>query len=217
MSKEMWNSGYSVSEPSVLVERSVYNTIRGAKAKALDKEYSILFKGKWEERGFMVYNEYYIPKQSVSSASVDYKEDIGLLREKEGYNVVVHSHPFCKGNNGRFSMADKESINTHFPVSLLVNGHGNIICADMILNTPCKSHDILIELDIDSIYTFDRESVAVKGLDNIETERVLVTNHGITKTPHIPKTLESYSDYDGIGLDDLDECDQYRLLQKGWL
>jgi hypothetical protein len=91
----------------------------------VDAEFAILFKGKWEKEGFVVSDEYYIPKQRTSYASVDFQEDISKKRA-EGFNVIVHKHPSKFG----FSGADEDSINAHFLVSMIYY-KGEIVDANM--------------------------------------------------------------------------------------
>ena len=173
---EIMSSGYKVNDLEILVDQKVYNVMRAAADIAGEDEYSILFKGYWTDTGIVVSEEYYIPKQTISGSSVDYDEPLGILREQQGFNVVLHSHPFTKNKDGWFSKDDMEYINTNFPISLLANGLHEIIRAHVILETPQKGYDIRVELGYGDIHTFSNESTKIIGLDNIKKKKSINSN-----------------------------------------
>ena len=79
-------------------------------------EFSILCKSKKEVKiqgdSLLVYleDDFFIPEQEVSSASIEYLED------NVKYDTVIHKHPSgCRA----FSATDKEFINSNFMYSLL--------------------------------------------------------------------------------------------------
>lgn len=80
--------------------------------------------------------EYYIPKQKVSSGSIDYEPD------NYNYSVVIHRHPDGLNN---FSSTDQNYINQNFELSLLftqkegfVNGIYNMKVEESIVPLPVK-------------------------------------------------------------------------------
>lgn len=80
--------------------------------KLLGNEFSWLSKIEKVKDGVIyISEEYYIPKQEVTPASVDFKE--ALPRE---YNVIFHKHP--RGLTS-FSVSDLETISVNFEVSIL--------------------------------------------------------------------------------------------------
>jgi len=194
---EIMSSGYKVNDLEILVDQKVYNVMRAAADIAGEDEYSILFKGHWADTGIVVSEEYYIPKQTISGSSVDYDEPLGILREQQGFNVVLHSHPFTKNKDGWFSKDDMEYINTNFPISLLANGLHEIIRAHVILETPQKGYDIRVELGYGDIHTFSNESMEVVGLDNIRKKKAIfpISYAGSFKSQHL---VNDY-DYNGHG------------------
>ncbi len=114
---DKWDSGLKVLDPddvSVRVPVKLLAVCNAISAK-IDREFSILAKGKWDEGVFMVSDEYVIPKQTVGTASVDYKETLTPYKQ-QGFTVVIHAHP--DGITG-FSSADEEHINSQFPCSVL--------------------------------------------------------------------------------------------------
>ncbi|HEX2787560.1 MAG TPA: hypothetical protein VHP32_06605 [Ignavibacteria bacterium] len=89
---------------------------------------------------------YYIPKQKVTSGSIDYMPD------KFSHNVVIHRHP--DGLNS-FSGTDHSYINQNFELSLLftkkdgfVNGIYNMKVEESIIPLPVES---IIDYGIGSI------------------------------------------------------------------
>ena len=80
-------------------------------------EFSIVCKGKWGDDGtYLIEDEYRVPKQKVDGAAVDYDHDHLEQLKAEGFNVVIHSHPFKSSD---FSASDQETINSHFDCSIL--------------------------------------------------------------------------------------------------
>jgi hypothetical protein len=75
-------------------------------------EFSIYIHGEFDLNGnYIVSEDFYIPKQNVSTASVDYLEDPDPY-----YNGCLHKHPDgCKS----FSGTDDKYINSNFEFSLL--------------------------------------------------------------------------------------------------
>ena len=131
----MWDSGLVVDEkPLIKVPFSVVEACKRIRELVNGNEFSILVKTESEGVRTVLTEEYYIPKQRVERASVDYDEDLSLLRKK-GYNAVIHGHP---DGMSSFSGADYEYINSHFPASLLFEG-GTIKDATVLLTTDTGS------------------------------------------------------------------------------
>lgn len=78
-------------------------------ASKMDDEYSIVLNAEKVEGGYLLSEEYRIPKQEVSTASIAYKEDCPEM-------CVIHRHPDGCNN---FSGTDQEYINQNFALSLL--------------------------------------------------------------------------------------------------
>ena len=113
---ELWSSGKEVvTAVPVIVDEDIFKMLRKLDERFKDVEFSVLFKGKYENGEYYVEAEYYIPEQEVSYASVNYKEDLAQYR-KMGFIVILHKHP---SGMHSFSSTDFEFINKHFPVSLL--------------------------------------------------------------------------------------------------
>ena len=123
---ETWDSGLVITSPTIYIPQIIEATCDAIQANVNNNEFSILCKGAFDKDGFVLSSEYLIPKQKVGMASVDYEEDISLLKA-EGWNVVIHSHPFSKGST--FSQSDMDSINSHFPCSILYAGNGFVLAS----------------------------------------------------------------------------------------
>ncbi len=121
-------------------------------------------------------DKFYIPKQKVTAASIDY------LPDQYSHSVVIHRHP--NGLNS-FSKTDNEFINQNFELSLLytadeyfVNGIFNLKYEDAIIPVPV--HTVIDygieEIDIVNIepmiYSTRVDSLAgkneTKGLNDID-------------------------------------------------
>lgn len=81
-------------------------------------------------------DKFYIPKQRVTSGSIDY------LPDEYSHTVVIHRHPDGMNN---FSKTDQEFINQNFELSLLytekdyfVNGVYNLKYEEAIIPIPVK-------------------------------------------------------------------------------
>ena len=145
-------------------------------------EFSILFKGGWHANGFwQVYNEYMIPEQLTERASVEFQQNVAMLRQNEGFNTVAHSHPFS--SDSYFSQPDEDTINSHFPCSLLSNNRGRVIRGNLLVNISIgittdenggqlmATEKLSISIEGDNIETFV-PSVEVAGVDNIKKKPI---------------------------------------------
>ena len=111
----VWDSGLKVVCPPILIDvpqslvdvmRSIDNAVVGS------VEFSIYVKADTSDiECIRISEDFYIPKQLVSGASVDYNEP-----PMDGFNAVIHKHP--RGVRS-FSGTDDEYINQNFTVSIL--------------------------------------------------------------------------------------------------
>ncbi|HOA84333.1 MAG TPA: hypothetical protein PKV92_09290 [Thermodesulfovibrio thiophilus] len=161
ISNEVWDSGINIVEPVIVIHPAISTILKVCQKHAGNNEFSILFKGLWTNECFYVSDTYYIPKQKVSTTSVDYEEDIGAVRREQGYNVVVHSHPFA--HSSQFSSADNEHINSHFDCSLLYTPSG---IADNVLLIPINEN-LKVRIKASDILT-EIINIEVNGLENIK-------------------------------------------------
>lgn len=102
-------------------------------------EFSIFIHGDYDNDGnLLVSEDFYIPKQTVTGASVDYLEE-----PDDFYNGCLHKHP---NNCTSFSSVDEKYINSNFDFSLLyVNGK----ISKGVINIPYDGkHRIQCELNV---------------------------------------------------------------------
>lgn len=153
---EVFDSGLSIVEPKILIPTKINTIVKSIQKKVGSEEFSVLLKGRWTERGYEIENTFYIPEQKVTGTSVDYIENLSEL-QKQGWNVVYHSHPFSETPS--FSESDKTSINCHFDCSLLGNRDGikvgilSFFTGDFIIqvNAEVVFIEEAIEVDISKI------------------------------------------------------------------
>jgi len=110
------------------VPKYISNIMKALDKKFKNSEFSIfgIIDYNKNESQFELDGVYYIPKQKVSGASVDYLEDA-----PEGYNLVIHKHP--KGCR-HFSGTDDSYINQNFDYSILWEG-GKFVDGQVRLKT----------------------------------------------------------------------------------
>jgi hypothetical protein len=120
--QKVFDSGLKVlnlhkTKVKIEVPKVILNICDELQEKVERNEFSIVCKGKWGNDGeYVISDEYYVPRQKVDGAAVDY-DHIHLEELKlQGFNVVIHSHPF---KSSAFSASDEETINSHFDCSIL--------------------------------------------------------------------------------------------------
>lgn len=155
----VWDSGLKILSPKILLDFDVLEIAESIQRLVGNNEFSILLKGMWDNDGFYVTSEYIIPDQYVSSASVDFEDDISRYRYK-GYNTILHSHPFSCAN---FSYNDEKSINVHFDCSLLFSI--NKIVAGTICLKLDNERKLKIPITDISFMTKEHE---IKGMENVK-------------------------------------------------
>lgn len=111
----VWDSGLKIVSPPILiyVPQSISDVIKSIEKQIVGNvEFSIYVNADISDiECIRISDEYYIPKQVVSGASVEYNEVPDTM-----FNAVIHKHP--KGIMS-FSSTDDEYINANFKVSIL--------------------------------------------------------------------------------------------------
>ena len=168
-----WKSGLNiVEEPTIKVNGKLLLICNQIQDKFPDKEFSILVKGRETDDGFELSDEYLIPKQKVCSSSIDYdKEDPLNKYQKEGYNVVIHSHH----NLGSFfSSTDTEYINSHFECSVLFSKR-NFTLATMSFK---RGNSVFI---LETSKVKISNEMEIEGLENIEEMKFTTKARGLQR------------------------------------
>ncbi|MFA5010541.1 MAG: hypothetical protein WC644_01185 [Ignavibacteria bacterium] len=162
--KEAWDSGIKVlTSVDIIIPVKLLHVCNYIADKVRGDEFSILTNILEKDNDTITLSEeYYIPKQKVSTSSIDYLPD----PEAALFNTVIHRHP--NGMNG-FSSTDRNYINQNFELSILytksdafVNGIFNL-----------KHNDYLIQIPVEIFLDYGIEDIDIK---NIEKE----TDFGIT-------------------------------------
>lgn len=127
-----WKTEINVIKPDdfeVIISEDLLKLCKSIEYQLKDSvEFSVLLKGQFDGIRFEVNaDDYAIPKQSVSGASVDYEENLLDYIKDGGYNVHLHRHP---SSTKVFSGADEKSTNVNFDCALLYCD-GNITDASL--------------------------------------------------------------------------------------
>ena len=176
--KSTWESDLKIIDKiKVIVPLKLLLVCNSITAKLDGEEFSIVTNIIERSSDTITLSEdYYIPKQKVNEASIDY------LPDEYSHTVVIHRHP--DGFNS-FSKTDQEFINQNFELSLLytekdyfVNGVYNLKYEEAIIPIPVKPvvDYGLEEIDIANIepmiYSTRVDSLAgrneTKGLNDID-------------------------------------------------
>ncbi|HEX2787591.1 MAG TPA: hypothetical protein VHP32_06760 [Ignavibacteria bacterium] len=100
--------------------------------------------------------EYYIPKQKVTSCSIDYEAD------SYDHNVVIHRHPDGLNN---FSSTDHSFINQNFELSLLFTQKDGFV--NGIYNM--KVNEAIIPLPVTPVIDY---GIGIIDISNIESKNI---------------------------------------------
>jgi len=79
-------------------------------------EWSIMLKGKWIPEGYSVSKSFAIPDQEVAGAEVNLNDREVAALTAQGYNTIIHSHPFPSSS---FSSSDMETLTSTAECSIL--------------------------------------------------------------------------------------------------
>jgi len=159
-----WESDLKVIERMrVIIPLRLLLVCNSIAAKLDGEEFSIVTDISNRSSDTIILSEdYYIPKQRVTSGSIDY------LPDTYEHSVVIHRHP--NGLNS-FSRTDQDFINQNFELSLLytaeeyfVNGLYNLKYDDAIIPIPVKP---VIDYGLEEIDMTNIEPVYNKSLSTM--------------------------------------------------
>ncbi|MBX7044232.1 MAG: hypothetical protein K1X86_00215 [Ignavibacteria bacterium] len=149
-----WESGIRILDSvKVIIPLKLLLVCNQIAERLNGEEFSILVNLSEKENVISLSQEYYIPRQVVSSSSIDY------IPEDYCFNTVIHRHP--DGMNS-FSSTDRNFINQNFKLSILythkegfVHGIYNLKHDNYLVQIPIEiSVDMGLELiDIQNIQT----------------------------------------------------------------
>lgn len=153
--KGSWDSGFNViRKMNVIVPMNLLLVCNQIASRLKGNEFSIVTRiDKKTDSEIYLSEEYYIPKQKVSSGSIEY------LPDENDFNVVIHRHP---DNINSFSPTDNNYINQNFQLSILytkseafVNGLYNMKLSD----------DTILQVPINIITDYEIEEVDISNID----------------------------------------------------
>lgn len=186
-----------------------------------------------EKQRDMAYDELIEAGLKISKTKIDDKdyaiqENLHQLK-KDGYIVIAHSHPFLKGKSGGFSGADDDHINKHFPCSLLLNGKGEVVKANLLIPTEIKHLKVRVLTEEITQLVPAEDAIEVEGIEKIKTVTTVLiqdkfdwkkeyyqTHKCHNEDPKIitPATTDAYLG-DGIWQSDVDK-DVAELVADGF-
>jgi hypothetical protein len=143
-------------------------------------EFGLYLKGEMVDGYFQVKEEYMLPEQTVSSASIDFtdNDDGGST-----FNGVIHRHPSgCKS----FSATDDKHINANYMFSLL---YVNQDIPKGIINIPTELGRIQIDMTI--VIEEDPVDISHLNLGNIKKNVVVSTARPVIPGMSVPKSGQS--------------------------
>lgn len=159
-----WESDLKVIERMrVIIPLRLLLVCNSIAAKLDGEEFSIVTDiAKRSSDTIVLSEDYYIPKQRVTSVSIDYLPDL------YHHQVIIHRHP---NSLNSFSKTDQEYINQNFELSLLytaeeyfVNGIYNLKYEDAIIPIQVKP---VIDYGMEVIDITNIEPVYSKSLSTI--------------------------------------------------
>lgn len=182
VSTNSWESDLIVIEKmKVIVPLKLLLVCNSIVSKLDGEEFSIVTKiAKRTSDTLTLSDEYYIPRQRVTSGSIEY------LPDEYSHSVVIHRHP--NGLN-TFSKTDHEFINQNFELSLLytaeeyfVNGLFNL-----------KHEDAIIPIAVRPVIDYGIEEIDISNIDPVYTRPAVTLETNATK-PDFDDFLYGYED-----------------------
>ena len=180
---EIWDSGLEVMDnPVVIVPEEVRRVCVALQEAVGYNEFGVLFKGEWTKEGFKVKPDFVVPDQEVSTATVQFEEDLKKYRD-QGYIVHTHSHPMS-GKSAGFSGVDDEHSNSHFDVALLYGGQDDAIAGACANIKVCSGGYVQITPRV------RREPRIKETMDELEEVRMKMESLGIDEAVQLLDRVE---------------------------
>lgn len=165
--EEVWTSSLHINKSiEVVIPGHILSICNYLKSTIGSLEFSILCKGTYKPNTnkFVISREYALPKQEVDGCSVYYNNDDLHKYRSEGFNVVIHCHPFTSSS---FSNTDDTTINCNFDCSILYS-EGNFTTA-IIPITVCSGFVLQVtpKITIDWSTAIDNATLNAQIQENI--------------------------------------------------
>jgi GGDEF domain-containing protein len=169
-----WESGIKILDAvKVIIPLKLLLVCNQIADRLSGEEFSILVNLTEKDKVISLSEEFHIPQQVVSNASIDY------IPEDYNFNTVIHRHP--DGMNS-FSSTDKNFINQNFKLSILythrdgfVHGVYNLKHDNYLVQLPIEiSVDMGLDLiDIQNIQTVRASRKEIDRRMDIDDERLI--------------------------------------------
>jgi len=152
--KDSWESGIKIlKKMEVIIPLKLLLVCNQISDKVRGDEFSIVTNIKErDDITIELAEDYYIPKQIVTSTSIEY------LKDEYKFNCVIHRHP--DGMNG-FSSTDKAFINQNFELSILYTKQDNFVAG--IYNL--KHDDYVIQIPVECFVDYGIEDIDISSIE----------------------------------------------------
>ena len=179
---DCWESDLKViNKIKVIIPLKLLLVCNNIVSKLDGEEFSIVtnIAGKTSDT-ITLSEEFYIPKQKVTSGSIDY------LPDEYNHQVVIHRHP--KGLHS-FSATDQKYINQNFELSLLYTAEEQFV--NGLYNF--KHEDSIIPIPIEAIIDYGLEDIDVSNIEPVYIKKEEALSTGLWQ-PYNEDYIFSYED-----------------------
>lgn len=154
-----WESGIKILDAvRVIIPLKLLLVCNQIADRLSGEEFSILVNLNEKDKVIRLSEEFHIPQQVVSNASIDY------IPEDYNFNTVIHRHP--DGMNS-FSSTDKNFINQNFKLSILYTHKDGFVHGVYNL----KYDNYLVQLPIEIIVDMGLELIDIQNIQTVRASR----------------------------------------------
>lgn len=154
-----WESGIKILDAvKVIIPLKLLLVCNQIADRLSGEEFSILVNLTEKDKVIRLSEEFHIPQQVVSSASIDY------VPEDYNFNTVIHRHP--DGMN-LFSSTDKNFINQNFKLSILYTHKDGFVHGVYNL----KHDNYLVQLPIEISVDMGLDLIDIQNIQTVRASR----------------------------------------------
>ncbi|MBS1492219.1 MAG: hypothetical protein JST55_01835 [Bacteroidetes bacterium] len=157
-----WESGIKILDTvKVIIPLKLLLVCNQIADRLSGEEFSILVNLTEKDKVIRLSEEFHIPQQVVSNASIDY------IPEDYNFNTVIHRHP--DGMNS-FSSTDKNFINQNFKLSILYTYKDGFVHG--IYNL--KHDNYLVQLPIEISVDMGLDLIDIQNIQTVRASRKVI-------------------------------------------
>ncbi len=157
-----WESGIKILDTvKVIIPLKLLLVCNQIADRLSGEEFSILVNLTEKDKVIRLSEEFHIPSQVVSSASIDY------IPEDYNFNTVIHRHP--DGMNS-FSSTDKNFINQNFKLSILYTHKEGFVHGVYNL----KHDNYLVQLPIEISVDMGLDLIDIQNIQTVRASRKVI-------------------------------------------